>query len=106
MDLFILQSMVFVLLLVLVLGGIVLAFPVTRRLGDALDEWIRLRRQGRLGSDQAGRLEDELREVRERLETLERETDLLADRQAFTESLLARPDEGEDAPAEDGDAGP
>ena len=42
-------AMAFTLLLVLVIGGFVLVFPVARRLGRAVDEWVRLRKRESAG---------------------------------------------------------
>lgn len=70
------------------IGTCVLLFPVSRRLGRVMEEWIRLRHEASPDRAKLGSLEEEMRETRRLLETVDQRLELLAERQAFTESLL------------------
>ncbi|NIP80881.1 MAG: hypothetical protein GWM90_17370 [Gemmatimonadetes bacterium] len=84
MDILPLAGMLFSLLMVLIIGGFILLFPVTRRLGRLLE----LRIEERRSEDRppAAELEEVLRVV----EALQAEVERLSDRQEFTERLLER----------------
>lgn len=84
MDIIPLAGMVFSLLMVLIIGGFILLFPVARRLGRLLELRIEERRAGE--SLPMAELEDLLRVV----EGLNAEVERLRERQEFTERLLER----------------
>lgn len=82
MDPVIPAGMIFVLLIILMIGGMVLLFPLTRQLGRYLENRLR---EGEAPS----RTDDaELAALRDAIRALEAEVASLADRQAFAESLL------------------
>ena len=72
----------------LLIAGVILLFPVTRRLGHFLEEWIKLRRDSVLDQDQLTDVRAEMRDVRQLLETIDSRLDLLGERQDFVESLI------------------
>lgn len=86
MDPFFLVVFTFVLLLVLLVGGVVLLFPVSRRLGAYLE---RLLDEGGTGTKPP----PELAEVRAELKDLRAAVHRLTEQQAFMESLLEERDE-------------
>lgn len=83
MDPTALAGMLFVLLLAAMLGGFVLLFPISRRLGLLLEQ----RMAERKGP--AGIPAEELRELRGAVQALQAQLEELAARQEFTESLLS-----------------
>lgn len=87
-DPFLLVSMIFTLLVILLVGGFIVTFPVMRRLGGAMEAWIEARRQGGATGEETARLRSEVRELGTRLEALERRMDVLSERQDFADSLL------------------
>jgi hypothetical protein len=87
-ELMVLISMGFSFLLLLAIGGIVLLFPVARRLGSFMEEWIKLRRDGALDQNQLTDVRSDLRDMRQLLETIDSRLDLLGERQDFVESLI------------------
>lgn len=96
MDILPLAGMLFSLLVVLIIAGSILTFPIMRRLGKLLEMRIEERRQD---GPQAGRLESaELDALREIVEGLQTDVDRLAERQAFAERLLERGREESKAP--------
>jgi hypothetical protein len=90
-------GMVFSLLVVLIIGGFILVYPLTKRLGRLLE----LRLEERQSGGERSLAEGEVERLREAVEALQVEVAALADRQQFTERLLesgrgpARPDGGE-----------
>jgi len=92
MDPYTLGGMIFSLIMVLIIGGFIVTFPIVRRLGGLMEEYIRERRDTRLDRGELGRVEGELQHVREALETLRRQLDLVQERQDFMEELVERPD--------------
>ena len=92
-DYFAMISMAFALVMVLVIGGFVLLFPVARRLGAALEEWIR--RQRRLTPVQDGmkELRREIGELGALVSNLRGDLEEVRERQRFLEELA------EDRPA-------
>ena len=82
-----LAGMVFSLLCLVVIGGIILMYPVTRRLGQLLEQRVEDRKAGRAegGVDLAA-----LGELRATLESLEGEVARLGERQRFLEGLLEK----------------
>jgi len=82
-----LVAMIGAILTVFLLGTFVLLFPLSRRLGRVLEEWIKLRRETAPDRESLAGVETTLREIRQQLESHEQRLDLLADRQDFMESL-------------------
>ena len=78
----------FVFSTLLLIAGVILLFPVARRLGAFMEEWIKLRREQAVDQDQLGDLRGELRDMRQLLETVDSRMDLLGERQDFVESLI------------------
>jgi len=72
----------------LLIAGVILLFPVTRRLGHFMEEWIKLRRDSALDQDQLTDVRTGVREMRQLLETIDSRMDLLGERQDFVESLI------------------
>ena len=72
----------------LLIAGVILLFPVTRRLGHFMEEWIKLRRDSVLDQDQLTDVRTDVREMRQLLETIDSRMDLLGERQDFVESLI------------------
>lgn len=92
MDPYALGGMIFSLIMVLIIGGFIVTFPILRRLGGLMEEYIRERRDTRLDRGELGRVEGELRHVSEALETVRRQLDLVHERQEFLEELVGRPE--------------
>lgn len=88
MDIVPLAGMLFSLLMVLIIAGSILMFPIMRRLGRLLEMRIEGRRKGPV--DPASPSSEELRSLRELVEGLQAEVGRLAERQEFTERLLER----------------
>ena len=82
MDPFFLMVFTFVLLMTLLVGGFIVIFPLSRRLGAYLEMQIERRRDR---PEDAQRLEELQQAIRE----LGDEVGRLRERQAFTEALLA-----------------
>ncbi len=74
--------------IILVIGTFILLFPLSRRLGRVLEEWIKLRQETSPDRDTLARLESEVREVRQFVEGVDQRMGLLAERQDFMESLI------------------
>jgi hypothetical protein len=74
--------------IILLLGTFVLLFPLSRRLGRVLEEWIKLRQETSPDRDTLARLENEVRELRQSVEGGDQRMGLLAERQDFMESLV------------------
>jgi len=81
MDPFITGMMIFTLIVLAMVGGFVLLFPVTRRLGDVLEVWLERQSGGELQAS-------ELRPVLEELRLVRAQLDDLASRQGSLERLL------------------
>ena len=75
-------------LILLVIGTFILLFPLSRRLGRVLEEWIKLRQDTSPDRDTLARLENDVREVRRFVEGVDQRVRLLAERQDFMESLI------------------
>ena len=75
-----LAGMAFVLVLVAMIGGFILLIPLSRRLAQMIDAWVRERRN----VDES----EELAQLRRTVQTLEAEVNAIAERQQFTEQLL------------------
>jgi len=74
--------------IILVIGTFILLFPLSRRLGRVLEEWIKLRQDTSPDRDTLARLENEVRELRQSVEGGDQRMGLLAERQDFMESLV------------------
>lgn len=79
MDYEFIFSLVFSLLVIIIVGGGILLFPITRRLGRLLER--RLEVEALPG--------DELRHLRESMRTLSKQLETLQERQDFTDRLLS-----------------
>ncbi|MEE8176086.1 MAG: hypothetical protein V3T97_05705 [Gemmatimonadota bacterium] len=75
-------------LILLVIGTFILLFPLSRRLGRVLEEWIKLRQDTSPDRDTLAHLENDVREVRRFVEGVDQRVGLLAERQDFMESLI------------------
>ncbi len=74
--------------ILLVIGTFILLFPLSRRLGRVLEEWIKLRQETSPDRDTLARLENEVRELRQSVEGGDQRMGLLAERLDFMESLV------------------
>lgn len=92
MDPLITASMVFTVVMVAIIGTFIVAFPVLRRLGAVLEESIRERRDARLQQGDMSGLQRDLASLDSSVQALERQMDLLGERQEFVEELLERSD--------------
>ena len=72
-------GMIFALILVALVGGGILLYPLSRRLGQLLESRI---------ENELQPSESELRELRELVASLAGQVERLSDRQAFTEQVL------------------
>jgi hypothetical protein len=79
-----LAGMIFTVILSLLIGGFILLFPLSRRLGLLLEAKIQERKRI------PGASVEELENLRSAIQSLEAEVRLLAERQEFTEQLVAR----------------
>lgn len=92
MDPYTLGGMIFSLVMVLIIGGFIVTFPVLRRLGALLEEHIRERRESRPDRGEMGRLHGEISRLDETLDTVRRQLELVRERQDFVEELMERSD--------------
>lgn len=83
-DYMVMIAMAFTLLLILAVGGLVLCFPVARRLGAAVDEWVKLKRREASG----GIPPAEITRLQRALDATRHDVERIAARQEFLESLL------------------
>ena len=81
-------EMIGAVVIILVIGTFILLFPLSRRLGKVLEEWIKLRQDTSPDRDTLARLENEVRELRQSVEGGDQRMGLLAERQDFMESLV------------------
>ena len=84
MDPFILQVMIFVLVVLALIGGFALLFPLTRQLAAVLEKRY-------LGDDVEGADADEVAALRRAVHALRGEVEQIGERQDFTEKLLEGP---------------
>ena len=80
-------ELIAILVMVFMLGTFVLLFPLSRRLGRVMEEWIQLRREASPDRESLERIEAGLRQLHGELESLEQRVQLMGDRQDFLESL-------------------
>jgi hypothetical protein len=85
-------EMVYSLIVMLLIGGFVLAYPITKRLGRFLEEWITLRKSSLPEQEALTRIESAFGGMQTQIGSLEQRVDLISERQEFTESLLQRRD--------------
>jgi predicted nucleic acid-binding Zn-ribbon protein len=69
-------------------GTFILLFPIARRLGKAIEEWVKIRHESSPERDLLARIEVELLELRNQFDGLDQRLDFLSERQEFTESLI------------------
>ena len=81
-------EMIGAVVITLVIGTFILLFPLSRRPGKVLEEWIKLRQDTSPDRDTLARLENEVRELRQSVEGGDQRMGLLAERQDFMESLV------------------
>ncbi len=84
MDPFILQAMIFAIVVLVLVGGFALLFPLTRRLAAVLEKRY-------LEDDAGGAEEDEVAALRRAVDALRGEVEQIGERQDFTEKLLEGP---------------
>jgi hypothetical protein len=80
-------ELIAILVMVFMLGTFVLLFPVSRRLGKVVEEWIQLRRESSPDRAREQRIEDALRLLHGEVESLDQRLQLMGERQDFIESL-------------------
>ncbi len=85
MDPVILAGMIFSIVVIMLIGGFVLLFPLTRQLGAYLEK--------RMLSENSEASRAQLAHLARAVEHLTDEVARLSDRQDFTERLLERPDD-------------
>ena len=88
MDPYTLGGMIFTIVMVLLVGGFIVFFPILRRLGALMEESIRERRAGRLEQGQVEQLQGQIDNLTRALDSVERQMELMGERQDFTESLV------------------
>jgi hypothetical protein len=88
MDPYTAWGMIFSVVMVLIVGGFVVSFPVVRRLGNLIEEWIRERQGVRLEQGQVARLDGQMEQLRGALDSLHAQVTLLGERQEFVENLI------------------
>ncbi len=80
-------ELITILVTIFMIGTFVLLFPLSRRLGRVMEEWIQVRRESSPDRDLLERLVTEVRALRGDVESMDARLDLLGDRQEFLESL-------------------
>lgn len=81
-------EMLAAVMMTVLIGAIILLFPLSRRLGRVLEEWIKLRHESSPDRDRLERLELGVLEIRQLVEGIDRRLALTAERQDFMESLI------------------
>ena len=81
-------GMVFTVVMMLLVGGFLVAIPIIRRLGKLTDEWVRSRREGLPGDSEWARLTGHLESIDSRLGQIERDQSHMSERQEFVEGLV------------------
>jgi hypothetical protein len=81
-------ELIAILMTVFLIGTFILLFPISRRLGKALEEWVKIRHESTPERDLLARIEVELLEIRNQVDGMDQRLDFLAERQEFTESLI------------------
>jgi hypothetical protein len=76
-----------ILVMVFMLGTFVLLFPLSRRLGRVMEEWIQLRHDSSPDRERLDRIDSGLRMLQGEVEAMEQRMQLMGERQDFLESL-------------------
>jgi hypothetical protein len=77
-----------ILAMFFLVGTFILLFPISRRLGKAIEEWVKIRHENSPERDLLARIEVDLLELRNLFDGLDQRLDFIAERQEFTESLI------------------
>ncbi len=77
-----------ILTMFFLVGTFIILFPISRRLGKAIEEWVKIRRENTPERDLLARIEVDLLELRNQFDGLDQRLDFIAERQEFTESLI------------------
>jgi hypothetical protein len=77
-----------ILAMFFLVGTFILLFPISRRLGKAIEEWVKIRHESSPERDLLARIEVDLLELRNQFDGLDQRLDFIAERQEFTESLI------------------
>lgn len=77
-----------ILTMVFLIGTFILLFPISRRLGKAVEEWVKIRHESSPERELLARIEVELLEIRNQVDGMDQRMDFLVERQEFTESLI------------------
>lgn len=80
-------ELIAILIMVFMLGTFVLLFPLSRRLGKVMEEWLQLRRDASPDRDRLEKIEAALRQLGAQADSLDRRLELVGERQDFLESL-------------------
>lgn len=80
-------ELIAILVMVFMLGSFILLFPLSRRLGKVMEEWIQLRHESSPDRERLERIEDGLRLLHQEVESLDQRVHLVGERQDFLESL-------------------
>jgi hypothetical protein len=77
------------------IGCVILLFPISRRLGGVMEEWMKLKRETSPDRARLASLEQTVHEVRHLVESVNQRVTILSERQDFMESLIEskRPEE-------------
>ena len=70
------------------IGCVILLFPISRRLGGVMEEWMKLKRETSPDREKLASVEQTVYEVRHLVENLNQRVALLSERQDFMESLI------------------
>ena len=77
-----------ILAMFFLVGTFIILFPISRRLGKAIEEWVKIRHERSPERDLLARIEVDLLELRNQFDGLDKRLDFIAERQEFTESLI------------------
>ena len=89
-DIIAIAGMVLALLLTLSIGGFILLFPVTKRLGGALDQWIRIKRSEGASEDEIARFRADMEAFRLLLDSIGDRLERVEEQQQFVETLIEK----------------
>ena len=81
-------GMVLALLLTLSIGGFILLLPITKRLGGALDQWIRIKRSEGASEDEIARFRADMEGFRLLLDSVDDRLERVEEQQQFVEAFL------------------
>ena len=77
-----------ILAMFFLVGTFIILFPISRRLGKAIEEWVKIRHERSPERDLLARVEVDLLELRNQFDGLDKRLNFIAERQEFTESLI------------------